>query len=130
MNGVPEWVLECSLYAHRSWRDNTKQQFQLRRLIHNLCCEAIHHFVPFYNPQVPSWHKTACGVVQSCLDCSLECCAVVGKPEKSGIVDKGDCVVDERVKLWSFLCDCSEGIYGKWDFWVRDVGDGTNNSTS
>ena len=115
MNSVPEWVLECSLYAHRSWRDNTKQQFRSRRLVHNLCYEVIHRFVPFHDLQVLSWHKTACGVVQSCLGCSLERSAVIGEPEKSGIDDKGDCVVDERLKLWSFLCDCYEGIYSKWE---------------
>ena len=115
MNSIPEWVLECSLYAHRSCRDNTKQQFGLRRLVHNLCYEVIHRFAPFHDLQVLSWHKTAFGVVQSCLDCSLERSEVVGEPEKSGIVDKGDCVVDERLKLWSFLCDCYEGIYGKWE---------------
>ena len=115
MNSVPEWVLVGSLYAHRSWGDNTEQQFQLRRLVHHSCCEVIHRLVPLHNLRVLGRHKAACGVVQSCLDCSLKRCGIVGETEKSGIVDKGNCVVDDRLKLWSFLCDCYEGIYGKWE---------------
>jgi hypothetical protein len=113
VNSGPEWALECSLYAHRSRRDNTEQQFQWRRLVHNLCREVIHRLVPLHNLRVLGRHKTTCGVVQSCLDCSLERCGIVGEPEKSRIVDKGDCVVDERLKLRSFLCYSYEGVYGK-----------------
>ena len=65
MNSVPEWVLECSLYAHRSWRDNTKQQFRSRRLVHNLCYEVIHRFVPFHDLQVLSWHNGTRPLVES-----------------------------------------------------------------